>query len=345
MGPDPVGTSNATRKVAFLTCHSWPWMRQTDDGAGAHGGLTISFASSLNDDWLVAYDDISEPVRTPLPASRRILFVTEPPGFKSYKPAFANQFGVLVSPYPIPGYRGRWIASQPAINWFYGIDFSDGKPTSRIDLRGLRHLPVPDDKKRRISVVCSTKARLPGHRARLSLLESLKARFPDSIDLFGRGFKPIGDKADCIAPYRYHLVLENSSCPHFWTEKLADAYLGYALPIFVGCSNVTDYFPERSMVRVPDVADHETAIRLVSEVLDNDPWQDRLPDIIAARTELIERQNVFSVIERLTSELDGGKAITAPDIIWPAKQCGPVQSLVRAARAAGGRLTALAGRS
>lgn len=345
MASDSIGTTSATRRVAFLTRHSWPWLRQTDDGAGRHGQLAIGLAATPEDDWLVVYDDIRDQVRTHLPASRRTLFVTEPPGQKPYRTAFANQFGILVSPYPIKGYRGRWIASQPAINWFYGIDFADGKPTSRIDLAGLRSLPVPADKKKRISVVCSTKARLPGHRARLSLLESLTARFPDSIDLFGRGFKPIGDKADCIAAYRYHLVLENSSCPHFWTEKLADAYLGYALPIFVGCANVTDYFPERAMVRVPDVADHETAIRLVSEVLDKDPWQERLPDIIAARTELIERQNLFSVIERLTGELGTDKVTAAPDTIWPGKQCGPVQSLVRAAMEAGGRLTALAGRS
>ncbi len=344
MASGSVVTRNGQRRVAFLTRHSWPWTRQIDDGAGLHGDLAITFAPTSNDDWLVVYDDIREPVRTHLPASRRILFVTEPPGQKSYRTAFANQFGVLVSPYPIPGYRGRWVPGQPAINWFYGVDFDGGKPESRIDIEGLRELPVPADKKKRISVVCSTKARLPGHRARLSLLERLRAQFPDSIDLFGRGFKPIGDKADCIAPYRYHLVLENSSCPHFWTEKLADAYLGYALPIFVGCSNVVDYFPERSMVRIPNVADHDAAVRIVSEVLAKDPWEERLRDIVAARTELIERQNVFSVIERLTGDASE-VATAAPQTIWPGKQCGPVQSLLRAAKEAGERLTALAGRS
>ena len=87
--------------------------------------------------------------------------------------------------------------------------------------------------------------------------------FPGQIDLFGRGFKEIGDKADVIGPYRYHLVLENSACPHFWTEKLADAYLGYCLPIFSGCANVVDYFPPDSLVRLPDIADHSGAVTIV----------------------------------------------------------------------------------
>ncbi len=324
------GTAAGPRQVAFLTRHRWPWMRQTDDGAGHHGALTFNLAAGPDDDWLVVFDDISQPVSTRVPASRRILFVTEPLGQKRYKPQFANQFGTVVSPYAIGGFHGRWIASQPAINWFYGVAIEGGNAVSRLDLGGLRNLPVPADKAKRISVVCSNKTRLPGHRARLALLERLRAEFPDDIDVFGRGFRPIGDKAEVIAPYRYHLALENSDCPHFWTEKLADAYLGYSLPIFSGCSNVTDYFSEHSMVRLSDVNDHDGAVRIIADLLDKDPWAERLDAIGAARTELIERQNIFSVIARLTAGAAARSQRTAvEEVIWPGPQCGPVRSLVR----------------
>lgn len=332
------GAAAGSRRIAFLSRHAWPWLRQTEDGAGHHQGVTFTLTAGPDDDWIVVYDDIRAPVSTHVPASRRILFVTEPPGQKRYKPQFANQFGTLVSPYAIKGYRGRWIAQQPAINWFYGIDFDAGTPVSRIGLDALRNLPVPGDKKKRISVVCSTKARLPGHRARLALLQRLRDEFGDSIDLYGRGFRPIGDKADVIAPYRYHLVLENSACPHFWTEKLADAYLGYALPIFSGCSNVTDYFSERSMVRLTDVADHDAAVRVIGELLEKDPWADRLEDIRAARSELIERQNVFSVIARLTQTTAVHPQPAAPDeLIRPGSECGTLRSLFRPVLQTAGR--------
>lgn len=324
------GVSGA-RPIAFLTRHAWPWLRQTDDGAGRHGTLRVSLSNSDDAEWLVVFDDIATSVSTHLPRSRRVLFVTEPHGQKNYPAHFANQFGTVVSPYAVRGYRGRWMPSQPGINWFYGVTIENGKAVSRMDLEALRNLPVPEGKAKRISVVCSTKTRLERHRARLHLLKQLAAAFPDDIDIYGRGFRPIGDKADVIAPYRYHVALENSDCPHFWTEKLADAYLGYALPVFSGCANVTDYFPQRAMVRLPAIDDIEGAVRTVRELLAADPWQERLDDIRAARTELIERQNIFALIERLTASRahETVQRTARAELVYPGADCGPLRVLLR----------------
>jgi len=321
------------RQIAFLSRHSWPWFRQTEDGAGHHCGLTIGLAPDASDDWLVVFDDISEPITTGVPLNRRILFVTEPSGQKRYRSQFANQFGTVVSPYRLPGFRGRWVISHPGINWFYGVCFgNDGKATSRIGLAELRDMPVPTDKAKRISVVCSTKAKLPRQRARLRLIERLTQAFPDSIDVFGRGFRNISDKADVIAPYRYHIALENNDCPHFWTEKLADAYLGYALPIFSGCRNVVDYFPVRSMVPLFDIEDHEKAVSAIGKLLDEDPWAERLDAIRTARSNLLERENLFSLIARLTeADVDLPVPSRTNGKIWPGKQCGTVESILRRA--------------
>jgi hypothetical protein len=318
------------RKVAFLSRHGWPWMRQTANGSGHHEGLEISLVAAEDDDWLVVFDDIAQPVPTRVPRSRRILFVTEPPGQKRYRPRAVNQFGTLVSPYRIDGFQGHWIASQPAINWFYGVSFEKGGLVSRLGLEHLRAMQVPEPKASRISVVCSTKRRLPGHRARLELLDHLVRAFPGQIDLFGRGFKEIGDKAEVIGPYRYHLVLENSVCPHFWTEKLADAYLGYCLPIFSGCANVVDYFPPDSLVRLPDLADHSGAVAIIGNLLQNDPWAERLESIRTARNRLIERYNIFSVIARITETAGADqRALPTPEEIYPGKDCTPIRTIAR----------------
>jgi len=324
-------SERSTRQIAFLTRHNWPWLRQTDNGAGHHGALTIGLEPDAGDDWIVVYDDISNPVRSDVPLHRRILFVTEPLGQKRYRSRFTNQFGTIVSPYRVPGFRGRWVISHPAINWFYGVRFgNDGKATSRIGLTELREMPVPADKAKRISVVCSTKAKLPRQRARLRLIERLTQAFPDAIDVFGKGFRTISDKADVIAPYRYHLALENNDCPHFWTEKLADAYLGYTLPIFSGCRNVVDYFPERSMIPLFDIEDHEKAVSSIGELLEQDPWAERLDAIRVARTNLIERENLFSLIARLTEDdVDVAAPSQGDKQIRPGSQCGMISSILR----------------
>jgi hypothetical protein len=164
-------------RVAFLSRHAWPWFRQTEDGAGHHQGLTFGLIPSEDDDWIVVFDDISSPVSTRVPSSRRILFVTEPPGQKVYEPETVNQFGILVSGYPIEGFRGQWVAGQPGINWFYGIAFGEERSIiSRCGLSELHAMPVPADKARRVSVVCSTKKKLPGHRSRSTSSAAASAR-------------------------------------------------------------------------------------------------------------------------------------------------------------------------
>jgi len=70
---------------------------------------------------------------------------------------------------------------------------------------------------------------------------------------FGRGFEPIDDKMGAILPYRFHLVLENSVLPNYWTEKLADALSRLGLPGLFGCPNVGDYLPAEALLSINDL--------------------------------------------------------------------------------------------
>jgi len=84
---------------------------------------------------------------------------------------------------------------------------------------------------------------------------------------FGRGFQPIDDKMEAILPYRFHLVLENSVLPNYWTEKLADAYLGWAYPVYLGCPNVNEYMPGPALAFINGLDADSVAQRIV-ELLD-----------------------------------------------------------------------------
>ena len=111
--PNPAPSVASRRQVAFVTRHAhYPWLRQTEDGTGCHGGLDIRLVPAAGDDWIVVHDDINAPFETRVPLMRRIFFAFEPPEFKHYEANFINQFGVLVSPYPIPAFRGRWVQSS-----------------------------------------------------------------------------------------------------------------------------------------------------------------------------------------------------------------------------------------
>ena len=71
----------------------------------------------------------------------------------------------------------------------------------------------------------------------------LREHFGDRLDVFGRGINDFADKEEALAPYRYHISLENSSDKDYWTEKISDPLLTLTYPIYHGCENLEDYLP------------------------------------------------------------------------------------------------------
>lgn len=288
--------------IALITVHArYPWLRQMPGEDLLPEGWHVTLNTVAEDCALVVvYDDPGKPFRTGMPKARRIVILSEPPGITTYRKGFLEQFGVVYGPIKPEGHSGRWIATQPALPWFFGVGFGKDGLITNLDADAIAALPPPP-KARALSVVISGKTQLPKHRARLALVEALKARLGDRLHVFGRGFQDIDDKADAILPYAYHLVLENNDIPHFWTEKTADAYLGWAYPIFSGCSNLSQYMPEDSFTPI-DIEQPEQAIATILQVLDTDPWEQRLPEIAEARRRILFEHNVFAVLGKLAGE-------------------------------------------
>jgi Glycosyltransferase family 10 (fucosyltransferase) C-term len=310
-------------------------LRQSEDGVGRFGNVQVELELHDHSQWLAVYDNIGEALEVRIPRARRALFVSEPPGIKTYSAAFANQFGTLISPVAIPGYKGRWLQTQSSLPWFYGVEFvSATEVISRLNLADLRKMTCPSGKLPRISVVCSKKSQLPRHRQRLALLDHLSTAFPGQIDIFGNGFQPVADKAVAIAPYRYHLVLENTDEAHFWTEKSADAYLGFALPLFSGCANIGDYFAEGSFIHLPDIEDVTAITAKVAEVLQTDPFAARLAAITTARTLVLERYNLMAALAELASDTNASLSgsLSQPFLLRPARDFEGLSGWWRARR-------------
>jgi hypothetical protein len=223
-------------------------------------------------------------------ASENTLFIAgEPPSKKIYPKAYYAQFHRVIStraedPHP------RVTASALCLNWHVGLDrFKDEYLFGYDYLKNL----APPAKENKVSVVCSDLTTTEGQRRRLALLDYLKKQLGESIVHYGRGFTPIPDKMSAIAPYRYHLVLENSASPHYWTEKLADAYLGWAYPIYVGCPNLDEYFPEAGFSPV-SVDEPEVAARTIASLLAKPPSESETHVVSECRTLVLDRYNPFA---------------------------------------------------
>jgi len=222
----------------------------------------------------------------------------EPQERRTVDRAFLDQFSRVLATDPTLKHPG--LIRKVGLGWWVGrsVDYSDGHrgiPGVRWTLDDLRSMPVPR-KADRVSVVTSSLRSLPGHVARDRLIKQI-LRHPISryVDLFGGGRRPILDKWDAIAPAKYHLSLENCVLQDYWTEKLSDAYLGFALPLYFGCPNIDEYFPAGSYLEL-DAQRPRAAIRMIERALDEDAWTARLPAIMEARRRVLDSHHPFTVI-------------------------------------------------
>lgn len=242
-------------------------------------------------DWFVVAHLTSQTLTTHIPIGRRVLVLGEPSPAADIGCHYANQFGLLVSPYPIPGYLGTWVPSHGALPWFFG-----GQDETLHRLSDLETLRIPP-KTPTVSAVISTKVIHEGHRQRLRFVDRLQDAIGDRLHLYGRGIQPIDDKADAILPHAYHLSLENTMEPNYWTEKISDAFLGYAMPIYVGCPNITKWFSGDSLVQL-SLTHLEEAVQKVCDILDSDLHAQRMPAILESRDRVLHHETLFHVLAR-----------------------------------------------
>jgi hypothetical protein len=131
----------------------------------------------------------------------------------------------------------------------------------------------------------------------LSFLSRLAAHV--DFDLYGRGFAPIPDKWDALAGYRYSVAVENFVNPYYWTEKLSDCFLAWTMPIYYGCTNITDYFPAESLVQV-DIDDPEAPAK-IREAVRSNAWIRNREAIAHARDLVLHRYQLFAF---MSAEID-----------------------------------------
>ena len=154
---------------------------------------------------------------------------------------------------------------------------------------------TPPDKPLTASWITSNTPQMQGHRDRLAFLERLRASGAP-VDLFGRGIRPIDDKWDALAPYRYSLAIENFSNPFYWTEKIVDPLLAWTMPIYFGCTEIERWLPEGSFIRI-DIHDPDAPER-VKEIVASDRWFEQRDAIAEARRRILNEHQLFPFLHR-----------------------------------------------
>ncbi len=200
--------------------------------------------------------------------------------------------------------KHRNIIYNNWLTWWVGIVVSKNdkghvfQPNAKIDYNQLSSMH-PVKKLNKVSIIVSNKDFSEGHKKRIEFVNKITS-LPISkyIDVYGHGFNPIPDKWDVIAPYKYHLVLENSVQKDYWSEKLADAFLGFSFPIYYGCPNICDYFSKDSL-RIIDIDNIEQSVKILQSVIESDTYDNSMQAINISRNQILNQYNIFNLMSEL----------------------------------------------
>lgn len=108
-----------------------------------------------------------------------------------------------------------------------------------------------------VSIIASTKGHTDGHRLRGAVID----KHSDRMHVFGRGrARPIADKAEGLAPYRFSLAIENSRLDDYFTEKIIDCAAACTVPIYWGTQNIGHYLNPAGIIQFETLDELETIL-------------------------------------------------------------------------------------
>jgi hypothetical protein len=102
-------------------------------------------------------------------------------------------------------------------------------------------LGLPICQRKPVSIIASKKTKTTGHKLRHKLINQLKLA-NIYIDILGRGYQPYDQDHEGLLPYKYSMVIENAKEDNYFTEKIVNCLLCRTVPIYWGCSDISEYF-------------------------------------------------------------------------------------------------------
>jgi hypothetical protein len=284
---------------------NWDWpdlSRQLPNGQDIWDGVRFIIDQPGECDYCVVLNKPIQDVEITCPPDHVWSILQEPP-IPSWKPYHRGHPLVARTITTDPTVQGpKFIHTQPGLAWHVNRSYDE-----------LIECPVPL-KKEDLSFITSASRALPGHRARLDFLDTITGQI--EFDLYGKGFTRLDDKWDGLAPYRYSIAIENFSCPDYWTEKLADCYLAWCMPIYFGCTNISTYFPPESMIQI-DLQDPDSPVQIREAIRRND-WEKNLDAIEEARNRILHQYQIFPlIVDQIQNHQQRCAHLSAEPIVLP----------------------------
>lgn len=140
------------------------------------------------------------------------------------------------------------------------------------------------------------------------LILNLISRTKNIVDFFG-GWSPEApciNKWENLQKYKFSIAIENSSESYYMSEKFYDCILQETVPIYYGCTNISELYPnEYGYIQIKDIDDHESVVRQLQYIKKNasEIYAEKLPQILDIRrryfTELNPLKQILATLKNM----------------------------------------------
>lgn len=257
--------------------------QQSPGSSGRWGGHDFTFEPVKQCDLFIALNPPNKDIKVQCPPGNKWLFTLESPIAQYQWHIDSFEYFDKVFTFWDDSVARNILHDQTSLPWHVAKSYDQ--------LTALTCAQSLLAKRDGVSWITSNASHKEGHKLRMGFKDYLvEQNF--HFDLFGRGFTPIGDKFDGIHPYKYSIAIENYSCNDYWTEKIADCFLSWTIPIYWGAKNILSYFPERSIILI-DPTDPAKALKTIREAIDNDYFHQNLDALAEARNLVLNKYQLF----------------------------------------------------
>jgi hypothetical protein len=274
-------------------------LRQTPDEKGHWEGIDFTFEKVDECDLLIVCNRPREDIRIKCSKTGKWLISMEPPTeYHDFHLNSFNYFDKVITQHTEVN-NNNVINSHGSLPWKVNKTYNDL----------INYNLKLSDKMDKCSFVLSNKNWLKGHKERLKFYEYLNRLSNTSIDIYGRGINPITDKFEALYPYKYSIAIENSCYNNYWTEKISDCFLTWTMPIYFGCPNINQYFPDDSFILI-DPKDPMLSLEKIQETIGRDMWSKSFEAINYSRNLVLNKYQFFPRIKEeivRTNNLDEKK--------------------------------------
>lgn len=279
-------------------------------------------------------------VEIPNRLSNAFFVASEPPEIREYNLKILRRYRRVLAPaFPYLSGLPNFAKVSAIAPWWVGTHAGGREHYDQqaVDISLTREQLVSERNPVRdvLSVIVSSKARTPLQQQRLRFVDYLEKKMTH-IDVWGEGRRFAADKADVLGVSRYHLAIENSQHPGYWTEKLSDPILMSNFVFYQGAPDVGATFGTTGIEQI-DCWDMDGSYRRISDIMAANAWTSSFEARESNRRVLLEHHSFHRVLDRLIGD-ESFERVSPRKSIVPAQHPAPrwkrvIDPLYRIARA------------